>query len=693
MPDHPAAPEPDTPPPDGRDSDRLDSWKEIAVYLNRGVSTVQRWERDQGLPVCRFKSSANQGSVFAYRSEIDEWLEGQKQTQQAAPSEPRAKSWTALPWAVTAFALTLVALGAWIGNRLTRQPPASAVNLRPELVREYSLDSPLAAVSPDGEQVAYIDLETREIRLRNRTGSQERTLGERGVGRLVWSSDGRRLAADTRPAVGKGRQVVVFDLPAGDSKVIWQGKDPHPPLPSDFTPDSDSVVCLVDEPDHTRRVITISLEDGLVSRLALAPEFTEDPRLSPDSRYLAYWACPERNCEVFVVSVQGGAPVSIAPSPAWEGVPRWTPDGGRILFLSERLGEGRADLWSVAFDPATGRPEREPSLVFDLTAPVSDWTLGDRGRLFFRQDSPRSRVFLLDIDPATGLAQGAPESPFAAGTSAPTWLADGARLAIVDNSRGTQIRDFTGALRETVDGPVDGLTSRRLIPAPYGRRYAFYTFAAGGGRGVFVFDPDAGETRQIHQFDGFLGPPLTWSPDGTRLLFAVTRRTEGGLVQEITAAAADGDDSIILARTTGRPPYAIWSPDGRQAAFTDGNCIFAVSADPGLEAEQPRRITCAPSSDATDPVDGVGPMGQLGWSPDGDKLAWIVHNPGKQTIQLRIVDYATGMQSVSWESAPGYEHWPYSPRWSSAGNRIAFEMRYRRRWEIWSLTGVSLAPS
>ena len=78
MPDHPAAPEPDAPPPAGRDSDRLDSWKEIAVYLNRGVSTVQRWERDQGLPVCRFKSSANQGSVFAYRSEIDEWLEGQK---------------------------------------------------------------------------------------------------------------------------------------------------------------------------------------------------------------------------------------------------------------------------------------------------------------------------------------------------------------------------------------------------------------------------------------------------------------------------------------------------------------------------------------------------------------------------------------------------------------------------------------
>lgn len=34
-------------------SDRLDSWKEIAVYLDRALRTVQRWEKDHGLPVHR----------------------------------------------------------------------------------------------------------------------------------------------------------------------------------------------------------------------------------------------------------------------------------------------------------------------------------------------------------------------------------------------------------------------------------------------------------------------------------------------------------------------------------------------------------------------------------------------------------------------------------------------------------------
>jgi len=51
---------------------RLDSWKEIATYLNRGTRTVQRWEREEGLPVRRLKH-AKLGSVYAFRSELDGW--------------------------------------------------------------------------------------------------------------------------------------------------------------------------------------------------------------------------------------------------------------------------------------------------------------------------------------------------------------------------------------------------------------------------------------------------------------------------------------------------------------------------------------------------------------------------------------------------------------------------------------------
>jgi hypothetical protein len=33
----------------GPTEDRLDSWKEIAVYLNRDVTPVQRWEKREGM--------------------------------------------------------------------------------------------------------------------------------------------------------------------------------------------------------------------------------------------------------------------------------------------------------------------------------------------------------------------------------------------------------------------------------------------------------------------------------------------------------------------------------------------------------------------------------------------------------------------------------------------------------------------
>jgi hypothetical protein len=57
---HPAPGTPSVAPPD----DRLESWKEIAAYLKRDVSTVQRWEKKESLPVHRLPHD-KLGSVYA----------------------------------------------------------------------------------------------------------------------------------------------------------------------------------------------------------------------------------------------------------------------------------------------------------------------------------------------------------------------------------------------------------------------------------------------------------------------------------------------------------------------------------------------------------------------------------------------------------------------------------------------------
>ena len=57
--------------------DRLDSWKEIAAYLKRDVTTVQRWEKRESMPVHRHVHD-KLGSVYAFRSELELWTRGRK---------------------------------------------------------------------------------------------------------------------------------------------------------------------------------------------------------------------------------------------------------------------------------------------------------------------------------------------------------------------------------------------------------------------------------------------------------------------------------------------------------------------------------------------------------------------------------------------------------------------------------------
>ena len=55
-----------------RADDALHSWKEIAVYLRREIRTVQRWEKEEGLPVRRHWHR-RLGSIYARKAELDAW--------------------------------------------------------------------------------------------------------------------------------------------------------------------------------------------------------------------------------------------------------------------------------------------------------------------------------------------------------------------------------------------------------------------------------------------------------------------------------------------------------------------------------------------------------------------------------------------------------------------------------------------
>src|SRR5215469_13598177 len=63
----------------------LNSWKEIAQYLDRGVRTAQRWEHELGLPVHRI-GKEKRSPVFAAASELNFWLSTVEVDRPSRPS-------------------------------------------------------------------------------------------------------------------------------------------------------------------------------------------------------------------------------------------------------------------------------------------------------------------------------------------------------------------------------------------------------------------------------------------------------------------------------------------------------------------------------------------------------------------------------------------------------------------------------
>jgi hypothetical protein len=153
--------------------ERLESWKEIAAYLGRGVTTVQRWEQQEGLPIHRLPH-AKKGSVFAIKCELDDWRRARSQSgplhrdavvdspprgARAVAAEPRRP--LRLDWraGVVLVALLGAAITGLAMSRMLGRKPSDAVAGN-ELVVPRPLASDAAAercpsLSPDGSRVVY----------------------------------------------------------------------------------------------------------------------------------------------------------------------------------------------------------------------------------------------------------------------------------------------------------------------------------------------------------------------------------------------------------------------------------------------------------------------------------------------------------------------------------------------------------
>ena len=140
------------PDPRGR---RLESWKEIAAYLGRDVTTVRRWERREGLPVYRIQHS-KLGSVYAYTTELDAWRDGRAgAATDVADADPvleiarhglRARRWLVvcgvamLALLVVAYFTTRTRLRGATGSKIKSLAVLPLKNLSGDPSQEYLAD-------------------------------------------------------------------------------------------------------------------------------------------------------------------------------------------------------------------------------------------------------------------------------------------------------------------------------------------------------------------------------------------------------------------------------------------------------------------------------------------------------------------------------------------------------------------------
>ena len=148
---------------------RLDSWKEIANYVKRDITTVQRWEKREGMPVHRHLHD-KRGSVYAYSSELDAWFESRRlhleeeesESRTATPIEEEAdheakKAWTLRRWfAMVGVVLLAVVTLAYFTTR-NRSRPAT----RPKITSVAVL--PLKNLSGDPTQEYLADGMTEAV--------------------------------------------------------------------------------------------------------------------------------------------------------------------------------------------------------------------------------------------------------------------------------------------------------------------------------------------------------------------------------------------------------------------------------------------------------------------------------------------------------------------------------------------------
>jgi hypothetical protein len=250
-------------------------------------------------------------------------------------------------------------------------------------------------VTADGRFMTYVDGETQQVTLRDLRN---------GTDRPLTSGTRAYIARDARPltAISRDGRQVAFEwatpnsgeielrlanlegtgVPESRRLLAFKLDDALAISVFDWSPDGKWLVVSIQRPDLVGQLSLVSVQDGSY-RVLKSIGWTGPHRafFSPDGRSLAYSVPADDTLDesrVFVMAVDGSRERVVVDHPSRNIIMGWSPDGGSVLFSSNR--GGSAGLWMV---PVTdGQSVRAATLLKSSIG--SSWSLGvtSSGALF-----------------------------------------------------------------------------------------------------------------------------------------------------------------------------------------------------------------------------------------------------------------------------------------------------------------------
>ena len=490
-------------------------------------------------------------------------------------------------------------LGELGGGVAARQQAMRVVWTGPKVSGESSL-------SPDGRFFSFPDWESGNLGLHEIATGADRLLTNTGTWKgesayaevSAFSKDGKHVAYAWYEGKIDRYELWVLNLDGNATpRRVFGNTSVDYIEPHDWSADGKWIAVFLSS-KRTEQIGLIAVQDGSLRVLRSGTDSLRLGGFSSDGRYLVYTRGRASASRCYILSADAKSEVPLLPGTSSVESPVWTPDGSRIVFVSDL--SGSPGLWSIRV--ADGKPLGEPELLKADFNHANAMHFARDGSLFYEARLNGTDIYLAGLDPATGKLTSEPKRINQRATNSwgrIAWLPDGKSLSFWN-------RVPIGSL---VEHTLSTGEEREIWGGKSGRTSHGYNGWFPDGRTLMAREPK-GETLVFSRVDGRTGeaekswivPALPqdardpiYSPDLMTIFFLRKDETvpcEGARCTYVMLARdlQTGRDREVFRTIASSYPgrYAV-SPDGRDLAsirvFPEGIAVMVAPAAGGPPRE------------------------------------------------------------------------------------------------------------